>query len=137
MLFFVIIVFLILDLFPYTIHGLKLDGNKLRSLKVIERLRPENFIRIKAAENEIQLLTEIDFRDFHEIKHVELQKNQIRRIDTGTFQHMRMHLQYLDLSSNAITSLNGSVRSLPQLMELNVRENLIQVTVFFLKLILL
>ena len=106
-----------------------MTGNKLTNLGVLLRFTLVHSLQV--AENEIQYLTENDFAFSNAIIKLELQKNEIRRIDTDAFKKLK-RLQSLDLSSNLITSLNGSVKYLNQLRRLNLENNSIQVTRFFL-----
>ena len=124
--------FCILDIALGKCSGLCLNGNKLTNLNKIwtsKVYKFAKFTKIKAVKNKIQYLSEKDFIQFNLTEHMELQVNQIRWIDTDTFKPMRMRLRYLDLSSNLITSLNGSVRYMSHLRTLRLQENLIQVTI--------
>lgn len=112
----------------FEVETFDLTGNKLKSISKI--LKYKDILTVKIAKNQIQYLTNEDFRFVHKTEHLELQENQIRRIDKGTFKPIRASLSYLDLSSNSISSLNGSVRYLSQIRKLFVTNNLIQVTSF-------
>lgn len=78
--------------------------------------------------NELQYLTENDFRFVYKIKELYIQKNQIIRIDTHTFRKVRTSLESLDLSSNDITFINGSIRHMWELYYLNLAFNSIKVS---------
>lgn len=107
---------------------LNLIGNKFtRPNKYLRRIQ---FVKVKIARNQIQDLTNEDFQKTHTTENIDLQENQIRRIDTDTFKTLRKKLNKLDLSSNLIFSLNGSVRYLSQLRMLNLTNNMIEVIIF-------
>lgn len=110
-------------------NTLNLIGNNLRSSELF--LRYHKFVKVKLARNRIQYLSKDYFTEMNITENMELQENQIRRIDTSTFETLRNKLETLDLSSNRISSLNGSVRYLSALTLLNLTNNLIQVTFFF------
>lgn len=84
--------------------------------------------------NELQYLTEDDFRFFYKIKELHIKKNHIIRIDTHTFRKIRTSFGYLDLSSNDISFINGSIRHMWELYNLNLAFNSIQVSNFLCNL---
>lgn len=111
------------------LESFSLTGNKLRSLRNI--LKFKAVFNIFVSENQIQYLSDEDFRFVYMTEYLELRENQIRRIDTDTFKFLRTSLMFLDLTSNLLTSLNGSISYLSQLIRLNLGDNLIQVAFLF------
>lgn len=105
-------------------------GNKLTNLRCI--LGEKEFVHLKASKNQIQYLSNDDFKTVKSIQNIELQENEIREIDTNTFITLRKNLKKLDLSSNSISSLNGCVRYLSHLRWLNLTNNKIEVKFFSL-----
>ena len=102
-----------------------LTGNKLQIFGLL--LRNLQIRDLLVDENRIRLLTDKDFTFYNNISFIHLEKNEIGRIDTDTFQPIRFHLRSLILSHNNITSLNGSLRNLSKLQTLNLKYNSIQV----------
>lgn len=82
---------------------------------------------MEVAEKKIQFLTAEDFMSDYNTTGLVLRENQIQRIDTDTFISVNSSLKSLDLSSNKIVSLNGSVRYLTALTKLYLSNNSIQV----------
>lgn len=83
--------------------------------------------------NQIEYLTDEDFKFTRGIRIIILQKNKIKRIDANTFKPLRPYLDTLDLSSNLIKSLNRSMRYLVQLRTLYIGHNYIEVRNFYFK----
>lgn len=111
------------------IRILNLNGNELLSLN--DCLRCSQLKRLEIIGNSIQYLTEKDFLSVLVTGELLLRENQIHKIDTCTFRHLNTSLQELDLSSNEITSINGSVKYLSSLRILNLSYNSIQVMTLF------
>lgn len=109
---------------------LNLNENYLRSLNFLLRYIRTSHLQI--AMNQIQYLTDEDFKFTRGTEYLDLLKNEIKRIDTDTFKPIRFHLVYLDLSSNFIMSLNGSIRYLIRLRHLDLTHNSIGVRNFFI-----
>lgn len=107
---------------------LYLNENKLQSLG--KTLQHTQIVEVSVARNQIKHLSKEDFHDVHQTANLELQGNRIEIIERPTFWNIRNDLNYLDLSSNYISSLNGSVKSLSRLKLLNLTDNLIQVRDF-------
>lgn len=77
--------------------------------------------------NKIQYLAVEDFQFTTGIVNLHVMENKIEWIDTNTFKPFRDCLEYLDLSSNLITSLNKSMGYLTKLRKLKLGHNSIQV----------
>lgn len=116
-----------------TVEQLMLDGNLLQSLNIC--LSFNHISRMTVTGNKIQYLLAEDF--VHKTDDLELQDNEIRRINRNTFEYIRFSLKYLDLGYNHITSINGSIRDLPRLEELCLDYNSIQVKICSFKILLL
>ena len=112
-----------------SVKRLYLNGNRLKALDTV--LQNTQMEEVQIAGNQIEYLAEGDFHDVHSTNNLEFQENKIQRIDTKTFEPLRNHLHYLDLSYNFITTLNGSLRYISQLKLLNLTHNLIQVRFLF------
>ena len=81
--------------------------------------------------NQLHYLSTKDFGRTGVVKNLELQENEIKGIDADIFSIYRTTLKSLDLSSNLLTSLNGSVRYLSKLEVLKLKNNSLQVRKFF------
>lgn len=107
-------------------------------LNLCDCLRCLKLKKLEIIGNQIQLLTDKDFMSVFGTQKLLLRGNQIRRIDTDTFKPFNTSLLELDLSSNKITSINGSVKYLSNLRMLNLSYNSIEVIFieidFFFKL---
>lgn len=114
------------------VKRLILTGNELLNLNAF--LGCLNVSRLEAGGNKIQFLTEEEFKSAGYIFLLKLSENQIRRIDTNTFQRIRLYLEDLDLSSNKIASINGTVRNSTSLKQLNLSNNLLKVNFLFINL---
>lgn len=110
---------------------MKLNGNEL--LNFNECLRCSQLNKLEMTGNPMLFLTETDFISVYKTEDLLLRKNQIRQIDTDTFKPLNTTLKELDLSSNKITSINGSLKYLSNLRMLNLSYNSIQVTSIFIR----
>lgn len=102
-----------------------MKGNFLKNFNFL--LRYLRIITLSVEMNQIQYLTDEDFKFTTGIANLYILKNKIKRIDTESFKTIRNYLQHLDLSSNLITSLNGSMRYLTKLTTLKLGHNTIEV----------
>lgn len=127
--FLIIILFLLAAEITQTVKRFYLTENKLQKLGTFLQLT--QIAEVQMARNLISFLAEEDFKGVHDLSALRLQGNEIRRIDELTFLAIGNHLHYLDLSSNIIKHLNGSVKFLSQLMLLNLTNNLIKVRPLF------
>ena len=109
-----------------------MTGNKLRNLDLL--LKNLMLPTLQIDRNQIQYLTDKDFLTTKDVFILELQENEIARIDTNTFNSFRDQLLSLDLSSNLLTSLNGSIRYLFKLEVLKLERNSLQVRQFSLNM---
>lgn len=106
------------------IRHLRLAGNELQYVTSVGDVR---VLKLDISRNKIQHLADKDFHFIKETTSLELQENQIQRIESRTFSPIESSLRYLDLSSNRICSINGSLRFLSRLEFLNLDKNSIQV----------
>lgn len=113
-----------LDITICRIRHLRLSGNEIQALYPLGYAR---VLKLDVSRNKIQYLYDGDFSRIQDTNSVELQGNQIKWINSETFSPIQSSLKYLDLSFNRITSINGSIRNLSELVFLNLAYNSIQV----------
>ena len=134
------------QIFPKSLIKLKLNGNRIKSLKecflsktrskkyqqlppemaeyaegvdtTLYRVKlPKRLVLLDVADNQIDSIDDVEFPS--SLTSLSLEGNRIQRLDRVRFP---VNLTYLDLSENKLTSLAGAVFP-PCLKELNVSEN--------------
>ena len=105
-------------------------GNQLQNLS---KSLSSSYIRyLDVSKNKLQFLAEENFNLVSGLSFINAEENDIRRIEADTFKFMRRDLTLLDLRSNKITSINGSVRFLSELDTLILSCNKIEVKYSFI-----
>lgn len=123
--------FYILGTCTFRIGSLELTGNELHNLN--NSLRHSEIRKLNISGNHLQHLTEEDFSLVIKIEELHLRENHIQRINTHTFKNIRESVKHMDLSSNYIIFINGSIRQMHGLISLSLAFNKIQVRNFLYK----